>query len=243
MTKNEYLNDLRARLSRLPEGELDEAMQFYIEFFEDAESDEAAIEALGSASRLATQISAEYSARRLEESAGAAKNEPEASAEQAQTVESGYSEYTAPAGGYTKDTYQAQEGSASGSAKNNSIGWIWAVILGIFALPVALPLACAALGIVIAIVAVCFALVVALIAIVVALIVASVCTLFGIGALSFIGIGGGLISVGGAIALLGLALVLIPLVISFCIWIIKAIGKLVTSIFNGLKRRSEKDEK
>ena len=245
MTKNEYLSDLRARLSRLPKNELDDAMSFYIEFFEDAENDETAIESLGSPARLATQINAEYSARRLEENASAAKAEPEnKDAEESDKDASDFSAYTAPAGGYTKDTYgQSGAGGAdsgSNKTKNNSISWIWAVILGIFALPVALPIAIAALGVVIAIVAVCFALVVTLIAIVIALIVAGICTLFGIGTLSFIGLGGGLISIGGAIMLLGLALILIPLVIKFCVWLVRAIGKLVTGIFNGLKRRSEK---
>ncbi|MEG2939162.1 MAG: hypothetical protein RR829_02965 [Oscillospiraceae bacterium] len=46
MTRSEYLSELRSRLSRLPEDDLNEAIEFYTEYFEDAQSDADAVSAL-----------------------------------------------------------------------------------------------------------------------------------------------------------------------------------------------------
>lgn len=257
MTKNDYLSDLRRKLARLPQSERDDAMSFYAEYFEDAGDDAAAIETLGSPIRLAAQINAEYSARMLEERDKAFRQPAQTAASKTEAAQpsdfsNGLESLQAPSQQYTRNTYtgtpyaspqenNTNAASSPGNTNRSSLSWIWAVILGFFALPVALPLAIVAIVLVIVIIVVCVTFVVALIAVVVALLVGSICTLLGIGAFSF-GFGGGLISVGGAVTLLGLALILIPLVIMFCIWLVRAIAKLVTRIFNSLKRRSEKNE-
>ncbi len=240
MTRNEYLRDLRQKLSRLPQSERDEAMAFYSEYFEDAGDDAAAIESLGSSIRLAAQINAEFSARMLEAREQAFKQQKTAppSAEPVTNL----AQMPAPSQQYTRQTYTAPPVQSDQPQKKSSLSWIWAVILGIFALPVALPVVIVAFVVVIVVISVCFAVVVALIGVVIALLVGSFCTLFGIGSFT-LGWGGGLISIGGAIALLGLAFLLIPLIIRFCVWLVNAVAKLVTRIFNSLKRRTDQNEK
>lgn len=247
MTRNDYLKELGARLSRLPKNERDDAFAFYSEYFEDAENDEVAIESLGSPSRLAAQINAEYSARMLEESEQARKNplpEPPKNND-SQGLKSDLATLPAPSQKYTQDAYNQQtapsaNGGSSPYAKKSDLSWIWAVILGIFALPVALPIIISAIAVVIVVISVAFALIVSLVAVVLALIVGGLGALFGIGT-AVSGVGGGLVAAGAAIAALGLALILIPLLIKLCIWTVRGTGKLVTGIFNRLKRRSGTD--
>lgn len=254
MTRNDYLKDLSAKLSRLPQGERDDAMAFYSEYFEDAESDDAAIEALGSPARLAAQINAEHSARMLQERGQAAEAAEANPKETGPIPKSDLAALPSPPKGYTQDTYAAGGGApqngAGGSVppsqqytgqSKSSIGWILAVIIGIFALPVALPVAIVAFVLVIVVVVLCIALVAVLLGVVGGLIYIGISSLLGVGAFA-IGTGSVLIIIGGAAMSLGLAFILIPLLIMLCVWLIEAIGKLVSRIFNNLKRRSQKNE-
>ena len=242
MTRNEYLNELGERIARLPETERNEALSFYTEYFEDAENDEAAIESLGSPARLAAQIAAEYSARMLEESAKARRAAPPTAPPHSPPVYSAQAEKATPPPGYTRASYARPNEAgppqyAPAPPRQNSLAGIWTVILGIFALPVALPLIIAALAVVFAVAAVCFALIVALVAVVLALIVGGLVGLFSVGAATA-GPGGILVAIGCAVAALGLGLVLIPLLVRFCAWLMKGVGRVVTSIFSRLKRRT-----
>lgn len=245
MTRNEYLRELREKLSRLPAGERDEAISYYTEYFEDAGDDAAAMETLGSPSRLAAQITAEYSARMLEE--GVAQRQADQTTPQPPVPPVDYAQsftnLDAPDSNYTSNTYMPPaEGSPYASGKKqSSIHWVVYVIIGIFALPIALPIAIAIFAVLIALVAVCFALVVAFIAVVVALIASSIGAFFSIG-FSGLSVGSVLLMIGGSLAGLGLALLLIPLFIKFAIWLIQAIGKLASKIFNSLKRRTDNNE-
>jgi Predicted membrane protein len=257
MTRNDYLNDLAAKLSRLPQTERDDAMAFYTEYFEDAESDDAAIESLGSPARLAAQINAEYSARMLEER-GQASKQAEPQAAPASGPKNDIAGLPSPPQGYTRADYKKNSGPQpnaegfGGTAQSrpsqqytgrgeSSISWIWAVVLGIFALPVALPIAIVAFVVVVVVVALCIALVAVLLSVVGWLVYIGIGSLLGIGSFA-VGTGGGLIVIGGAVISLGLAFILIPLLIMLCIWLVGAIGRLVTRIFNSLKRRSQKNE-
>lgn len=63
MTKNEFLNRLRARLSDLPKGEVEERLDFYSEMIDDhmeeGVSEEDAVKSLGSTEAVARQIISE----------------------------------------------------------------------------------------------------------------------------------------------------------------------------------------
>ena len=56
MNKNEYLKILRENLTALSDDERENALSYYEEFFNDLESDEQAISALGSPETVAEQI-------------------------------------------------------------------------------------------------------------------------------------------------------------------------------------------
>lgn len=249
MTKSEYLQELRAKLSRLPAIERDDAISYYSEYFEDAGDDATAIETLGSPTRLAAQITAEYSARMLEgqNAARRAAQEPEEAPQQpVYDYTQSFSGLEAPSSNYASGSYvpPAVEPSADGSpyasgTRQSSLNWIVYVILGIFALPIALPVAIAIFAVLFSLIVVCIVLVVVFVVVVVALMFSSIATLFtaGFGAMT---VASGLLTLGGALVSLGLALLLIPLLIKFVIWLVRAIGKLATKIFNGLKRRTDK---
>ena len=56
MTRNEFLSALRDRLYGLPDEEIDAALRYYEEYFDEAESEEAALTALGSPEQAALSI-------------------------------------------------------------------------------------------------------------------------------------------------------------------------------------------
>ena len=70
MTRNEFLSELRERLSRLPSAERDAALSYYTEYFDDAgpEHEQDVIHELGSPAAVAARIYAEYSVKEVRES-------------------------------------------------------------------------------------------------------------------------------------------------------------------------------
>lgn len=60
MDRNTYLAELRNCLAALPVEEQDEAMEYFTDFFEDAENDGKVIEELGSPDKLAEEIKAQF---------------------------------------------------------------------------------------------------------------------------------------------------------------------------------------
>lgn len=56
MTKKEFLLELNIKIASLPEEERKEAIQYYSDFFDDCESDEKAMEELGSVEEVASKI-------------------------------------------------------------------------------------------------------------------------------------------------------------------------------------------
>ncbi len=311
MTRSEYLGELRARLARLSPEEAQAAIEFYAEYFEDAEDDAAVIETLGSPGRVAAQILAETSAQRLNDSpispyrlaaagqqaaplpkprgsfpdymggaagASASAAEPQAaehsggaaaptsggSAEQKARPDTAGQPAPIVPGGYTRESYHGAGNAravpnpapvpppardcapaavppspyTTPEGRRSSLSSIWYVILGILALPVALPLALVAIVLIIACGAVCVALVALFF----------VCILFLIAAgfhsvRVFFTVGGGIEPLGIAFVLLGLALILVPLLVLLAAWLVRAIGKVSAKLFNKLKARSNRHEK
>lgn len=75
MTRQEFMNRLASELSRLPKEEIQAAMEYYSEYFDEAgpEREQEALRELGSPFRIAAQIKADYAVRQLDESGGAKK--------------------------------------------------------------------------------------------------------------------------------------------------------------------------
>ena len=69
MNRNEFIGILRRELSKLPQEEIDAAVEYYEEYFDEAGSDREAelIQELGSPKKIAAQIKSEYTARKLDE--------------------------------------------------------------------------------------------------------------------------------------------------------------------------------
>lgn len=60
MDRNTYLAELRNCLAALPVEEQDEALEYFTDFFEDAENDDKVIEELGAPDKLAEEIKAQF---------------------------------------------------------------------------------------------------------------------------------------------------------------------------------------
>lgn len=69
MNRQDFMNQLAAELSKLPKEEVQAAMEYYSEYFDEAgpEREQQAIKDLGSPSKIATQIKADYAVRQLDE--------------------------------------------------------------------------------------------------------------------------------------------------------------------------------
>lgn len=196
MNRQEFMNRLAAELSRLPKEEIQAAMEYYSEYFDEAgpEREQETIAELGSPSKIATQIKADYAVRQLDEP------------------------------------------GAGQSAKKGLSAILW-VILGIFAAPIAFPVAIAlgvtALAIFIALAAVIFSVIISL---------AAVC-ISGI-ALVFIGFAG----LGGSFAagmmLIGIGLVAAGITALLCVGVTIGARALIHAIARWMQeRRLEKMEK
>lgn len=70
MNKNQFIEELKSKLRRLPEKEIDNAISYYIEYFEDAsiENDVDVVSEFGSPSSIASQILADYAIKDNKES-------------------------------------------------------------------------------------------------------------------------------------------------------------------------------
>lgn len=183
MNRQEFMNRLAAELRKLPKEEIQAAMEYYSEYFDEAGPGREAevIRELGSPSKIATQLKADYAVRQLDDNNGR------------QTTKKGLS----------------------------AILW---VILGIFAAPIALPLAIA-LG------AVAFAVFICILAVVFSLVVClgAVC-ISGV-ALVVVGIIGLTGSFAGGLLLVGLGLISAGLTAILCVGVVigaKALIRLIT---------------
>lgn len=69
MNRNEFIHELKRELTRLPEEEIDAAVEYYEEYFDEAgsENEQDVIEHLGGPKQAASQIKAEYAVRLFDE--------------------------------------------------------------------------------------------------------------------------------------------------------------------------------
>lgn len=194
MTRQQFMNRLAAELSKLPKEEIQAAMEYYSEYFEEAgpEGEEQAAKDLGSPAKIATQIKADYAVRQLDEHNG---------------------------------RHTAKKGLSA----------IWWVILGIFAAPIALPLAIA-LGVT------AFALFISLFAVVVALIacLAAFC-LTGV-ALVIVGIAGLPGSLTGGLLLIGIGLISAGLTAVLCVGVVIGAKALIRLIAKEMQKSSQRKQ-
>lgn len=74
MNRNEFMAALGKELKKLPQDEIDAAMDYYEEYFDEAGPDmeEQVVAELGSPKKIAGQIKADYAVRRLDEDEGSA---------------------------------------------------------------------------------------------------------------------------------------------------------------------------
>lgn len=75
MSKEEYLKKLRSKIKKLPQEEIEAAIDYYQEYFEEAGEDsaEAVIKRLGSPSYVGSQILADYAVKDIENEKKTAK--------------------------------------------------------------------------------------------------------------------------------------------------------------------------
>ncbi len=66
MTKNEFLNQLKRKIRALPKEERDNAIEFYENYFADAQSEEEAIKNLGSVDEIAANLIIEFGEKKRE---------------------------------------------------------------------------------------------------------------------------------------------------------------------------------
>lgn len=135
MTRNEFLDTLRSRLSSLPAEEAETALRYYEEYLDEAEDEENAISKLGSPEQIAARILAEYDRQ------DAAQLSPVPAPDAAD-----------------------KEQKPSEKQKRSPWKTVWLVFLLICASPLLIALGAAALSIVIALLAVLMSVILAVIA-------------------------------------------------------------------------------
>lgn len=203
MNRQEFMYRLAAELSKMPRDEMQAAMEYYDEYFDEAgpEREQEAIRELGSPERIAAQIKADYAMRQLEE----------------------------PGMGR--------------SPRKGLRAFLW-VILGVFAAPVALPVAIA-LGVCVLAVFIC------LFAVAISLIIAFGATCASGIALVGVGIVGLSGSVAAGIMLIGMGLVSAGITAILCVGVVIGVRAIVRLLAKRLRKdhdrwrtqRLEKEEK
>jgi len=140
VNRKEFLRKLQLELYKLPRHEIDDAIAYYNEYFEEAgpDQEQAVIKELGTPSKIATQIKADYAVRQLESMESGRGNRTESNA--------GYGSgdgYHAGTGNNTSGGNNTDGGKSEKAPGKLSAAW-WVVIGivgGIFAAPVAIPVA------------------------------------------------------------------------------------------------------
>lgn len=198
MTRNEFMNQLRAKLyKRLTENEVNEALSFYEEYFNEAglEHEEEAAAQLGEPSSIAAQIIGDRAMT--------------AADEQPLSVKKGLSA-------------------------------IWWVVLGLFAAPIALPVAIGLVGAFAGILMGIFAVIVFFLLGLFAIgLMGAFLILLGL-ALTLKNIGTALVFLGTGLALFGLALLFVPAVLWIANVVFRALAAAANSVSNWFRRRFNK---
>lgn len=230
MNRQEYIFDLRSRLTSLPENEINEAMRYYSEFFDDAgvENEQDVIEKLGSPSVVAAQILMECSQKALSTNVintGATDNQLKENNFNSNNNYKPQQEYKAPKSNPTSST-------------------ILKIVLIILALPIALPLGFAFLAVVFAISLTIFALLASITIAGFALLLSGV-LLFAIGVINlFIAPGKAVLALGVSLLLVGFGTLITILFVNLLVLTFKGLIKLLNKIFNkGGSKRCENSTK
>lgn len=169
MNRQEFIKKLESELSKLPENEIKDVIDYYNEYLDDAgqENEETALKELGNPSRIATQIKADFAVKQL-----------------------------------------SAKRTAGNTEGGKGIAIVWWVILGIFAAPVALPIAIAG-----GLLAICILLTVAII-VITALFCVGAFFVSGIAAfivgisILFVNFANGIFALGAGLSLIGLTALL-----------------------------------
>ena len=205
MNRHEFLNKLAMELGRLPREEVEDILAYYNEYFDDAgpENEARALEELGSPVKIATQIKADYAVKQLD------RMPQGRSHRQGNYQEEGQGQYRQNG----QDGQYSQYGQQNQKPKKGIPVVLW-VILGIFAAPVALPVAIAGGVLVIVLFAVLGALALAALITIGAVFAAGIiCIVAGFASLftnfvnAIMAIGLGVATV-GAMLLLGMAVII-----------------------------------
>lgn len=192
MNREQFMSKLAAELAKLPKEEVQAALEFYNEYFDEAgpENEMDVISELGSPEQVAMQIKADYAVRQMD----------------------------------------SEEGKRS--PKKGLTAAIW-VILGIFAAPIALPLAMGLVAVVVAMIvavaAVAFALLVSLAAV-------GIC---GIAAV-ILGIGGLTVSIPPSILAIGVGMLLTGITAILFFGVVILAQNMIRGIIRWARRRIEK---
>jgi len=138
VNRKEFLRKLQLELYKLPRHEIDDAIAYYNEYFEEAgpEQEQAVIKDLGSPSKIATQIKADYAVRQLESmESGRSRN----------AAGRAGADYAAGSGGSGSAGYGNGNANYTNQKPPGKISAAWWVVIGIvggiFAAPVAIPVA------------------------------------------------------------------------------------------------------
>lgn len=138
MNRKEFLRKLQLELYKLPRHEIDDAIAYYNEYFEEAgpDQEQAVIKELGTPSKIATQIKADYAVRQLEsmESNRGNRAGNNAGANAGGNYNTG--------GGYNPGNAGNGSGNEKAPGKLSAAWWVViGIVGGIFAAPVAIPVA------------------------------------------------------------------------------------------------------
>lgn len=160
MNKRDFINELKEKLRGLPKEEVDNAINYYTEYFEDADiNEDVDVElALGTPEEVANQILLDYNIKNSDESLNISLNK-----------ESDYSNTI---------SYNYNDINEKNNKKKMSKGTIsLLIILGVFASPILIPLAFALVAVVFALIVSLFAIGISFVAVSGAIAIAGVVTI------------------------------------------------------------------
>lgn len=220
MNKEEFLKELKESLEGLPSEEIENAINYYTEYFEDAEIDDETdvTVSLGTAKEVAKQIISDYSSRDSEEIIKVNLNKDNENK-------------------YKNEYFPQEENNKKGKRNKWLIALI--IILAILASPIILGLAFGAIGILIGVVVTLFAVVISIIFAGVGCILGGIISVIGsLFVLSQVGISTVILFIGLALISVGIGIILLWLSIKGVKLIIYGCKKIIEKI----KRRGGRDE-
>lgn len=210
MNKQEYIADLSYNLKDLPSEEFEDAIHYIEEYFDEAgvENEQTVIEELGSPAKLATTIRAEATIR--------SNQKPEVK---------------------QVDPTQNNQNIPPKNHSNNGLRTLVIIILGLFALPLALPLLVAIIALAFSLFIVILAFAVSGFAIAVALFIVGIPAIISSISLLSVNLADGLVALGVSLMAFGAGIVFILLFATLIRRFIQWSIHVVSSLFNRLNRK------